>query len=643
MDNSQNTKKKIKPTKMNDDSSSYDSDSSYDEGTLLNEDGKIINEFEYRKLLASIFPSKHANKTVKQQKKIKKSCEDEIDISKHDNRVINSRETDSETSDLSEDDEDDEPNKLSGKPMSFNLFFTVEDELDDTDVDDDSSFTTTDAISEEEEEGDEGEETFLKEVEQQRKLMNKKDDKKKKSKMSSKEIFELLNKKKSDISNESIDKINTILQEEEEKIQKQNKKNIIKNSKKFRKLLYNKSKQNEQKYFKSQTLKEQQRLITILENINKHTKIDRPYKISLIDSDIPFEYKTEALKKLNSLDYMDQGTNEYYKIKNWIDTFMKIPFGKYSSLPITIDDGIDKCNSFMTNAKDILNNAVYGLDDAKIQILQMMGQWISNPNSVGSAIAIKGPMGTGKTTLVKNGISKILNRPFSFIALGGATDSSFLEGHSYTYEGSVCGRIVDILIKSKCMNPVIYFDELDKVSDTAKGEEIIGILTHLTDTTQNSQFHDKYFSGIDFDLSKCLFIFSYNDESKINPILKDRMYRIETKGYSSKEKNTISNNYLIPSIEKNVNFNKGNITITDKAIEYMIREYTDSEKGVRNLKRCIEIIYTKLNMYRLMKPKTKIFKDVETFEVKFPFTVDEDIVKKLIKKTGEKHYSSMYI
>ena len=117
----------------------------------------------------------------------------------------------------------------------------------------------------------------------------------------------------------------------------------------------------------------------------------------------------------------------------------------------------------------------------------------------------------------------------------------FLEGHSYTYEGSSWGKIVDILIQSKCMNPVIYFDELDKISDTPKGEEIIGILTHLTDTTQNPQYHDKYFSGIDFDLSKVLFIFSYNDDKKINPILKDRMYTIETKGYNTKEKNYYSN------------------------------------------------------------------------------------------------------
>ena len=114
----------------------------------------------------------------------------------------------------------------------------------------------------------------------------------------------------------------------------------------------------------------------------------------------------------------------------------------------------------------ILDKAVYGLNDAKMQIMQLIGQWIVNPTAIGSAIAIKGPMGTGKTTLVKEGISKILNRPFALIALGGATDSSVLEGHGYTYEGSTWGKIVDILIQTKCSNPVIYFDELDKVSDT---------------------------------------------------------------------------------------------------------------------------------------------------------------------------------
>jgi ATP-dependent Lon protease len=322
---------------------------------------------------------------------------------------------------------------------------------------------------------------------------------------------------------------------------------------------------------------------------------------------------------------------------------MRIPFNKYETLPLSIDDGVDKCHDFMENAQKTLDQAVYGLNDAKMQIMQLLGQLITNPQAIGSAIAIHGPPGTGKTSLVREGISKILNRPFAFIALGGATDSSFLEGHGYTYEGSTWGKIVQILIDSKCMNPVIYFDELDKISDTPKGEEIAGILTHLTDTSQNNQFHDKYFADIDFDLSKCLFIFSYNDESKVNPILKDRMYCIQTNGYNQKQKTAIANNYLLPKIREQVRFDNGDIVIPDQTLNYIIENYCNKEDGVRNLKRCLEIIYTKLNLYRLMKPETNLFQEDMSLKVQFPFTVSSNIVDKLIKKTDKALNHSMYM
>jgi ATP-dependent Lon protease len=338
---------------------------------------------------------------------------------------------------------------------------------------------------------------------------------------------------------------------------------------------------------------------------------------------------------------MEPGSGEFYKIKNWVDTFMRIPFGNFETLPLTIEDGVDKCHEFMENAQKTLDEAVYGLNDAKMQIMQMLGQLLTNPKAIGTAIAIHGPPGTGKTSLVKEGISKILNRPFAFIALGGATDSSFLEGHSYTYEGSTWGKIVQILIDSKCMNPVIYFDELDKISDTPRGEEIAGILTHLTDTSQNSQFHDKYFAEINFDLSKCLFIFSYNDETKVNPILKDRMYRIQTKGYNQKQKTQIANNYLLPKIREQVRFNNDEIVIPDEVIQYLVDTHCNKEDGVRNLKRCLEIIHTKLNLYRLMKPGTNLFEEDMSIKVEFPLTITKDVVDKLIKVNKE-NVSALY-
>ena len=263
---------------------------------------------------------------------------------------------------------------------------------------------------------------------------------------------------------------------------------------------------------------------------------------------------------------------------------------------------------------------------------------------MGTAIAIKGPMGTGKTTLVKEGISKVLGRDFSFMALGGATDSSFLEGHSYTYEGASWGKIIDNIVQCKSMNPVFFFDELDKVSDTPKGEEIIGILTHLIDTSQNSKFHDKYFSEIDFDLSKCLFIFSYNDESKINPILLDRMYRVQTKGYDVNEKIVIANQYLLPKIREQVCFNDGDILIPDETMKYIISQRTDGEQGIRNLKRCLEIIYTKMNLYRLMRPGTNMFEKEMNISVKFPMTITNEYVDKLVTiQKPDGNWRNMYI
>jgi len=442
-----------------------------------------------------------------------------------------------------------------------------------------------------------------------------------------------------------IDDINTKEQHLLKRQKNRIKKEKVKNTKKLKKLFKDRDVMNDLQYFNEKmTIEEQEHAIRQFELIKKHSDISKPYRLTLLESNIPPHYKASAYRKISTLKHMEPGGSEYFKMKNWVDTFMRIPFNQYKNLPLSLEDGVDKCHEFMENAKKTLDQAVYGLEDAKLQIMQMIGQWIVNPSAIGTAIAIKGPMGTGKTTLVKEGISKILGRDFAFIALGGATDSSFLEGHSYTYEGSSWGKIVDLLIKCKSMNPVIYFDELDKISDTPKGEEIVGILTHLTDTSQNSEFHDRYFSEIEFDLSRCLFIFSYNDESKVNRILLDRMYRIQTKGYEQPQKTIIANTYLLPKICDQVKFDMSDITISDDTMNYIITNYTEKEDGVRTLKRCLEIIYTKLNLYRLMKPDTNLFENEMSIKVQFPMVVTPQVVDTLIKKNIEKGcWQNMYM
>jgi ATP-dependent Lon protease len=434
--------------------------------------------------------------------------------------------------------------------------------------------------------------------------------------------------------------------ENEKKIitsKREEKKHIEKQCKTYKTLLHDKRATSDKAFFKQLSAEKQQTIIDTLKQINIETQNDVPYRINLIlATNIPNKYKSYALKKINSLSSMDPSMSEYFKIKNWIDGFMRIPFNQYCNLPVSMCEGIDVCHDFILHSKSILDAAVFGLNDAKTQVIQLLGQLISNPESVGSSIALKGPMGTGKTSLVKEGISKILNRPFAFIALGGATDSSFLDGHSYTYEGSVWGKIVQILIQSKCMNPIIYFDELDKISETPKGEEIVGILTHLTDTSQNSGFHDKYFSELEFDVSKCLFIFSYNDEGKINPILRDRMFKIQTNEYSKKEKIVIALKHMIPKICEEIQFWPDDIVFSEENIDYIIENCCEKEAGVRNLKRCLEIIFTKMNLYRLTKPNTKLFDDFIPLDIKFPFIMSNTFIQKLIKHAKVMNYS-MYI
>jgi ATP-dependent Lon protease len=560
-----------------------------------------------------------------------------------------------------ESSEEEDKKTKSGK---FNIIFTIdgreeeEDEDDDDDEWESCSDTQTenedDPISSDSDKEDE-EKVTTKRRNQMNKLNNTKNDKSDSEKQLIKsndidecnviltQLNDMLSKHPNDKSiQKCIQVYETDMKKENIKHEKRIKKEKNRNGRIFRKILRDKNTMNDFEFYEKLDLEQQKKIIKELREINKITRIEKPYRLTLLDCNIPVVFKASAMKKISSLRYMEPGSGEYYKIKNWVDTFMRIPFSEYKTLPISIDDGIDNCHDFMANAQKTLDDAVYGLNDAKMQIMQMLGQLITNPKAIGSAIAIHGPPGTGKTSLVKEGISKILNRPFAFIALGGATDSSFLEGHGYTYEGSTWGKIVQILIDSKCMNPVIYFDELDKISDTPKGEEIAGILTHLTDTSQNTQFHDKYFTEIDFDLSKCLFIFSYNDESKVNPVLKDRMYRIQTMGYNQKQKTVISNNYLLPKIREQVKFTPEDIIIPEQTIHYIIENYCNKEDGIRNLKRCIEVIYTKLNLYRLMRQDSNLFEQDMSIKVSFPFTVTKDIVDKLIKKTDNVN-TSLYM
>ena len=266
----------------------------------------------------------------------------------------------------------------------------------------------------------------------------------------------------------------------------------------------------EKQYYDNLDNKKKDKIDKIEDKISNLNNIIVPLRFRVLESNLPLHNKAMIINKIEDLfanKFM--GGSEITKYSNWVNSALKIPFKKYKKLPLDVDNSNSSdIGNYLVDVKKTLDTAVYGHTNTKEQIIQIIAQWITNPVSTGNCIGIEGVMGNGKTTLVKNGIAKAIDRPFAFITLGGCSDASFLEGHNYTYEGSMWGKIVDVLIQCKCMNPVFYFDELDKVSDTPKGEEIINTLIHLTDSSHHSQLSDKYFNGIPLDLSKSLFIFS---------------------------------------------------------------------------------------------------------------------------------------
>ena len=283
---------------------------------------------------------------------------------------------------------------------------------------------------------------------------------------------------------------------------------------------------------------------------------------------------------------------------------------------------------YICSFNSTLDTAIHGHKNAKKQIERIIGQWINGEKS-GYCFGFEGPPGVGKTTLAKKGLANCLkdkdgeSRPFSFIALGGSSNGSILDGHNYTYVGSTWGKIVDILIEKKTMNPIIFIDELDKVSRTEQGKEIIGILTHLIDTAQNDGFQDKYFSNIDLDLSKALFIFSYNDVELIDKILLDRIHRIKFENLLLDDKLVITKDFLLPEFYKKFGI-EDVIEFGDDLVKYIIENYTN-EPGVRKLKEIFFELISSINLDLLKRTK----------KYNIPVIITKEIIENILH---ERHY-----
>lgn len=290
------------------------------------------------------------------------------------------------------------------------------------------------------------------------------------------------------------------------------------------------------------------------------------------------EIKEKLLKECDKLAKMPYGSHEGTVVRTYLDKCIEIPFGKFTKDTINLE-----------KARKILDKDHYGLDKVKERIVDSLAVLKRNPNFTGQIICLAGPPGVGKTSIVKS-LAKSMNRNYVRIALGGVHDEAEIRGHRKTYIGSMPGRIIDAVVKSKVMNPIILLDEIDKIGNDYKGDPSSALLEAL-DPEQNSTFNDHY---IDFpvDLSKVLFITTANDTSTISPPLYDRMEVIELNSYTVEEKFNIAKKHLIKKEMTKHNLNSKELKISDDAIYAVIESYT-REAGVRNLEKTIAQICRK--------------------------------------------------
>ena len=358
-----------------------------------------------------------------------------------------------------------------------------------------------------------------------------------------------------------------------------------------------------------------------------------------------FCFLDDLINKINSINLSSSNDNmKKCKLLNesdlnkFFDSIKYFPENTYDVYQKLYKEFINIRKNYMMYVDQILNNCVYGHEATKKHIKCIISQWLSGGFKLGVVIGIQGPPGVGKTTMIKGALSKCLidyidydldknepyiiqlneesiknstSRPFCFTSLGGTTNGSTLSGHNIAYHGATSGDIVKHLKEAKIMNPIIYFDELDKISNTEHGHEISSVLTHITDPAQNSHFTDRYFSEVKIDLSKAIIVFSYNDTNKIDRILLDRIQEIKLKPIKPKEKLVICKKFIIPEVCLQLGYNETDVNISDDELNTVINEYT-MEAGVRKLKEKIFEIFRMRHLEYISNPDSKLSNSIDS-------------------------------
>lgn len=337
----------------------------------------------------------------------------------------------------------------------------------------------------------------------------------------------------------------------------------------------------------------------IEEQLKKKVNTHKDLLTRILESDHNDDTKAVMYKKycmLNNLDMSD----EKYKIYEFIEIILGIPT-KLKTTQCT-----ENINTSLINLEKALTTNIYGLNDAKEKLLEIYCGMLSNPNYKNRCLAFVGAPGVGKTAFAKT-IAESLDLPFEQISMGSVKDATSLTGHSMTYIGAQVGLIVSAFRRLGYKNGVIFFDELDKVPATPEGRSILSVLLHVLDRKQNDAFMDMYAPEIKIDLSNILFLVAMNDDTKIDPILRDRLHLIKIQGYTVNDKINIARDYILPKIMNNLSLCASDVIISDDIIQYII-EHNDqhkNEKGVRQLEIDLTTICEKINVIHHMSKINK--------------------------------------
>lgn len=303
-------------------------------------------------------------------------------------------------------------------------------------------------------------------------------------------------------------------------------------------------------------------------------EVDEVYELreKIIKLKIDEKSRDKLIRETDRLAKLPSASQEAFVIKNYLDTVLSLPWGKYTKTKISMD-----------KAETILEDEHYGLKKVKERILEFLAVHTLNPDIKGQIICLAGPPGIGKTSIARS-IAKAMGRKYVRVSLGGVRDEADIRGHRKTYVGAMPGRIMAAMEQAGTADPMILLDEIDKLCSDIKGDPSSAMLEVL-DSEQNCAFRD-HFVEVPFDLSKAVFITTANDVGNIPSPLLDRMELIELPSYTAEEKFHIAKDHLIPKQLGEHGLKGTQLKIADDAIDDIIAYYT-REAGVRNLERRI--------------------------------------------------------